>query len=127
MQDVRFSCRLSSSPLYSASTFAMSMSTTVTEPPAVEFRSESAFDKLVDDMAAVFHDRDDDPGSIDPGSIDHNSILNLMRLYQSTDEDWEPFVKLWQEDDKPYVRNIIHPGNSKYNLVCIAARPQHTN
>jgi hypothetical protein len=77
-----------------------------------ETGSNTAFNKLIESISRVFEAQGDDLGS-----INHHAILDLMREYTSSEEDWGPYVKVWEEEDKPYVRNLVHPGNAKYNLV----------
>ena len=55
--------------------------------------------------------------------IDPNTIINRMREYKSRDSDWVRYAH--QDEDLPFTRNLVDPGNGKHNLVCLMKILEH--
>ena len=49
--------------------------------------------------------------------IDPNTIMNRMREYKSRNSDWARYAH--QDEDLPFTRNLVDPGNGIHNLVCL--------
>lgn len=49
--------------------------------------------------------------------IDPNTIINRMREYKSRNSDWVRYAH--KDEDVPFTRNLVDPGNGVYNLVCL--------
>ena len=54
--------------------------------------------------------------------IDPNTIINRMREYRSRDSDWVRYAH--KDEDLPFTRNLVDPGNGIHNLVCLVKIPE---
>ena len=54
--------------------------------------------------------------------IDPNAIINRMREYKSRNSDWARYAH--QNEDLPFTRNLVDPGNGIHNLVCPVENPR---
>ena len=55
--------------------------------------------------------------------IDPNTIINRMREYKSRDSDWLRYAH--KDEDVPFTRNLVDPGNGIHNLVCLVKIQAH--
>ena len=55
--------------------------------------------------------------------IDPNTIINRMREYKSRDSDWVRYAH--KDEDVPFTRNLVDPGNGIHNLVCLVKILEH--
>lgn len=55
--------------------------------------------------------------------IDPNTIINRMREYKSRKSDWVRYAH--KDEDLPFTRNLVDPGNGIHNLVCLVKILEH--
>jgi cysteine dioxygenase len=74
------------------------------------------FQKLIDRLSEILGS-----SGIDAEHVSATQLCDIMTAYESTSEDWMPYVSEWPNADQPYTRNLVDSGNGKYNLVSHAS------
>lgn len=76
-----------------------------------------------DDLVQALKDVLGPSSGLDSKDVDLNSIMDLMREYDTKENGWVPFAIA--DADLPYTRNLVDEGNGKSNLVSLIFPDQY--